>query len=421
MLMSVIRIIEQVVPLLKHPNPNFLATIEENLVKLLSSGSTSIMQACSACLASCVKNVTHNYALVKDLFERYYGMLIRMQNAHKQLAFRNIFKLYRPICAVGAICQHFDMTKEPLSSDSQLHRKVFDLLFFFVQNVHDDREEVNCRALSSIGWLCVRHAEFMRENALKSFYLTNLSSDARSDRLRVRILNNLFTYLQEEENRMYKEQAVWKNEDLKELGDVQSGMASAIVQLFIKDILSSLLSLSPHVRSQALKVVVKILKQGLIHPAQCIPFLIAMGTDQEQINRAMSENYLKEFESNHPQLFHMKVKDGFKLSYKLQKVVNSARTIRGVYKDSHGMCTARNHFLYNLVKSSRQSRRAFISNILKHFDDSNTADLSELVYFADNLAHFPYQVLDEPLFIMHNIDMTVSVVGSSLLQCFREV
>lgn len=44
-----------------------------------------------------------------------------------------------------------------------------------------------------------------------------------------------------------------------------------------------------------------------------------------------------------------------------------------------------------------------------------------LLYMADNLACFPYQIQEEPLFIMHHIDITLSVSGSNLLQSFKEV
>lgn len=47
--------------------------------------------------------------------------------------------------------------------------------------------------------------------------------------------------------------------------------------------------------------------------------------------------------------------------------------------------------------------------------------LEELVYVADNLAYFPYQTFDEPLYVVHNIDIIVSVSGSNLLQNFKEV
>lgn len=44
-----------------------------------------------------------------------------------------------------------------------------------------------------------------------------------------------------------------------------------------------------------------------------------------------------------------------------------------------------------------------------------------MLYLADNLAYFPYTVQDEPLFIVHHIDLMISVTGTNLLQTFREV
>lgn len=44
-----------------------------------------------------------------------------------------------------------------------------------------------------------------------------------------------------------------------------------------------------------------------------------------------------------------------------------------------------------------------------------------MLYLADNMAYFPYQVQDEPLFIIHHIDIIISVTGTNLLQSFREV
>ena len=47
--------------------------------------------------------------------------------------------------------------------------------------------------------------------------------------------------------------------------------------------------------------------------------------------------------------------------------------------------------------------------------------LPELLYIADNLAYFPYQVLDESLFIIYHIDLMVSTMGATLLSSFRQV
>jgi cohesin loading factor subunit SCC2 len=44
-----------------------------------------------------------------------------------------------------------------------------------------------------------------------------------------------------------------------------------------------------------------------------------------------------------------------------------------------------------------------------------------MLYLADNMAYFPFQVQDEPLFIVHHIDTVLSLSGTNLLQAFREV
>ena len=53
------------------------------------------------------------------------------------------------------------------------------------------------------------------------------------------------------------------------------------------------------------------------------------------------------------------------------------------------------------------------------FNIQNTT-LSMMLYLADNLAYIPYTVIDEPLFLIHHIDIMVSVVGAGILQVIKE-
>ena len=52
------------------------------------------------------------------------------------------------------------------------------------------------------------------------------------------------------------------------MGDVSSGMASTVIQLYIKEILDAFLHYDVSVRRAALKVIQLILQQGLVHPVQ---------------------------------------------------------------------------------------------------------------------------------------------------------
>ena len=61
------------------------------------------------------------------------------------------------------------------------------------------------------------------------------------------------------------------------------------------------------------------------------------------------------------------------------------------------------------------------SSVYDWLDSVHQVALSELLFVADNLAYFSYQQLDEPLFVINQIDMIVSLAGSLVLETFSEV
>jgi cohesin loading factor subunit SCC2 len=70
-------------------------------------------------------------------------------------------------------------------------------------------------------------------------------------------------------------------ENLKEMGDVSSGMASTVIQIYLKAILESFINPEVVARHAAIKVISLILSQGLVHPVQIVPYLICVATDDE--------------------------------------------------------------------------------------------------------------------------------------------
>lgn len=63
-------------------------------------------------------------------------------------------------------------------------------------------------------------------------------------------------------------------ENLKEMGDVSSGMASTIIQLYLKEVLKAYQHADATVRQPALKVIQLVLQQGLVHPVQVNSMII---------------------------------------------------------------------------------------------------------------------------------------------------
>ncbi|XP_018566704.1 nipped-B-like protein isoform X2 [Anoplophora glabripennis] len=427
---SVARMLELVVPLMEHPSDSFLAQLEEDAMKLVLQHDRPIVSSCMSCLGSIINKVTHNFQLIRDCFKKYYEYLIRYKTWLEMdckkclvdIKYRALFR--RALFIVGLLLRHFDFRNPEVIGDLAPDTKdqVYQTMTFFLQ-----REDIDIQAntLKAIGSICIRHYEFMLENELKLFYHKILTSEEAPLRMKVEVLVNIENYLVEEENRMIQQDLEWskrsKEENLKEMGDVSSGMASTVIQLYLKEIMQSYLHHNLQVRQPALRVIQLVLQQGLVHPVQIVPYLICMSTDCEKLVSHSADKQLLDIEKKYPGFIHTKSSLGIRLSYQLQKILQGDVIVRGSrVKEQGEYPSALNSYLYSILRSSRQQRRALILNILKQFDEQARTTLSYMLYLSDNMAYFPYQVQDEPLFIVHHIDIMISVSGTNLLQSFRE-
>uniref|UniRef100_A0A8C6XQG6 Nipped-B protein n=1 Tax=Naja naja TaxID=35670 RepID=A0A8C6XQG6_NAJNA len=425
---NVAKILELVVPLMEHPSETFLATMEEDLMKLIIKYGMTVVQHCVSCLGAVVNKVTQNFKFVWACFNRYYGALSKLKNQHQEdpnstILTANKPALLRSLFTVGALCRHFDFDQEDFKGNSKVNikDKVLELLMYFTK--HSD-EEVQTKAIIGLGFAFIQHPSLMFEQEVKTLYNNILSDKNCSVNLKIQVLKNLQTYLQEEDTRMQQADREWKKvakqEDLKEMGDISSGMSSSIMQLYLKQVLEAFFHAQSSVRHFALNVIALTLNQGLIHPVQCVPYLIAMGTDPEPSMRNKADQQLVEIDKKYAGFIHMKAVAGMKMSYQVQQAINTCRKdpVRGFRQDesSSALCS----HLYSMIRGNRQHRRAFLISLLNLFDDTAKTEVNMLLYIADNLACFPYQTQEEPLFIMHHIDITLSVSGSNLLQSFKE-
>ncbi|XP_056231603.1 nipped-B-like protein A isoform X5 [Seriola aureovittata] len=426
---NVAKILELVVPLMEHPSETFLATIEEDLMKLIIKYGMTVVQHCVSCLGAVVNKVTHNYKFVWACFNRFYGALNKLKIQHQEdpnsatLVANKPF-LLRSLFTVGALARHFDFDLEEFKGTNKvvIKEKVLELLLYFTK--HED-EEVKTKAIIGLGFLVIMHPSQMFVPEVKTLYNGILADASSSINLKIQILKNLQTYLQEEDTRMQEADREWKKlskqEDLKEMGDISSGMSSSIMQLYLKQVLEAFFHTQSSVRHFALNVIALTLNQGLIHPVQCVPYLIAMGTDPEPSMRNKADQQLVEIDKKYTGFIHMKAVAGMKMSYNLQQAIDLSHKsiIRGFRQDEthSALCS----HLFTMIRGNRQHRRAFLISLLNLFDDSAKTEVNMLLFIADNLACFPYQSQEEPLFIMHHIDITLSVSGSNLLQTFKEL
>ena len=82
-------------------------------------------------------------------------------------------------------------------------------------------------------------------------------------------------------------------------------MASTIMQVYLTKVLESFFHSQFQIRFSALNVINLVLQQGLVHPVQCVPYLISMCTDEEQSIRVKADQQLQEIEKQYPGFIHV--------------------------------------------------------------------------------------------------------------------
>lgn len=395
-----------------------------------------------------------------------------------QLDNPKILRIQRFLCGVGVMARYFDfdaIIKDPdfenkifpahlvrpdmslgpaeeiSSEESDLPRRirdnVFDVLFFFSSS---NIPSMRFKAFVALGHLCARYPEYLMCRDVKNMYHVLLGSDDPNyTEMRLQALQNLEEFLKSEELKLIKgDQNFGKGkeqENLKEMDQAGSGLGSTVIQIYWQAVLQGYFCGNNGIRCHSALVAHLTYTQGLVTPGTSIATLIAMTTDPLPIVRNRVEGMLKDIDAKYAGMIQSTATQGVRKAYQLQLQIRgttdeSERFIRGIracdvspyattsarVDPSTGLPRHSNDGqavlsgLYQRLRTNRQQRRSFLTSVLRLFseDSREKLRLEEWIFVADNIAMFPYQVMDEPLYVIHTIDSIVSLSGQSLLvQC----
>jgi cohesin loading factor subunit SCC2 len=222
--------------------------------------------------------------------------------------------------------------------------------------------------------------------------------------------------------------------------DTRGSINSAVIQVFWKHVLTTYLHKNSDVRIAVSQVVYQTMIQGLVTPGDPLPTMIAMTTDSVSIIRNKIEPLLKEIDQKYSGMVATKAIFGIRWSFEMHRRLNEdnkkSSIVRGFRASEH--CTdsvldenklpkssaeavAVLNALYVCLRTNRNQRRSFLKNVIGMFSDDSREKmkLEEMLFVADNLATFPYQVADEPLFIIHTADQIISLTGQNFLTSIK--
>jgi len=188
-------------------------------------------------------------------------------------------------------------------------------------------------------------------------------------------------------------------------------------------------SKNPIIRLATIELIELLLRQGLINPMETVPYLLALQGDvTNPTARFLALKCLKAEGEKRPNMLRQRVCAGVKQAYHFQQIVNSSEFVTAIVEDGSGggedknrkqaICIFAPIFKESIAKSSVQ-RRGLFKSLLSLFANAGTGTLSEkiplLSYVAQVLAHLPYEVYSDPLFIIYSLSCITEVQGAQLL------
>ncbi|CAD5212245.1 unnamed protein product [Bursaphelenchus okinawaensis] len=439
-IVNILQMLEKVIPLMEHPGDEFLKTLYMKLEELYGTqNNLAVINATVACCGAVYRTFPKFCPTLIQRFSKFYAYLkMKSLDMPKEVGRELLGTMKKVMYAVGVVARFFDLNeliqKHPVEGLEQgIREDVLSTLTLFAQV---DNERIRLFAVMALGQLTAEVPSFLLNPNVVKIYLAALKD--RRPLLLTQALNNLELFLITTEQKAIKSNEKFretKDGDLKAMEVGNSGLSSTAMQNYWPSVLQAYFNKPDNVRQEAAKVIFQTQNQGLLTPGSSIPTLIAMCTDKLPSIRGRIESLIKEIDSKYAGMVASNAIAGVRRAYFLQKIMrtDASEVVRGIraieqkpgqdaLPNSSNEVQACLTGLYSCLRGHRQQRRSFLSAFLKLFTDSkDKVTLEEWIFLADNLAHFSYVNLDEPLYVIFTVQKMVSFNGQSILNSFKKL
>ncbi|KIJ54752.1 hypothetical protein M422DRAFT_775001 [Sphaerobolus stellatus SS14] len=409
--------------IMKPSGPNWAATLQEIV----------------ACLCSVVRHLTHDFhllvALVRSCNTRLMEHLNRPDNQAMDAPTKK--KLNLQVFIASLLCEHCDFDKlraDGLASPNldlvtkgSVNEYIYSVLLRLYHKFADPM--IRARVLDCLGFLFRAYPTLMTQESSATIMDAIFSSPEEEARSRLLKIMQEFLITESikhsaQEKVSHKAKSGQGKVNLEELvgnteGFADSGVSSAIVQRYLPQILDAALTRNIQMQAAAVDILGFTVKQGLAHPLQCLPVIVALETSPNPSlsNRTGALHTI--LYNKHQSLMNTRHLECARASFDYQCNLTQGR-VRG-YRLSPNP-TALLHRWYTLVREKRASRQDFLKTMLRAFDldstklSSTQEEVDFIRYLAENVSAFDYKTQEEVLTVIRHLTSVLSVVGMALIE-----
>ncbi|CAH2072676.1 unnamed protein product [Thlaspi arvense] len=430
LLESIIFIIDSALPFIRKLPLSVTEDLEQDLKHMIVRHSfLTVVHACVRCLCSVSKLAGNGASVVEHLLQFFFKRLEAQPSGSdsNQIAGRSLFCL-------GLLIRHGNSL---ISTSSGRNFNVSECLNLFRRHLRMEDFSLKVRSLQALGFILIARPEYMLEEDIGKIIETTLADEANG-RMKMQALQNMYDYLLDAEKQLGSDKASDNTVNPVEQGGhtvpVAAGagdtnICGGIVQLYWDKILGRCLDFDDQIRQSALKIVEVVLRQGLVHPITCVPYLIALETDPLEANQKLAHHLLMNMHEKYPAFFESRLGDGLQMSFNFMQSISQV-TSESKQKGSTNMASGKiDHTsssltqarlgvsrIYKLIRGNRISRNKFMTSIVRKFDNPTWSGsvISFLMYCTETLALLPFTTPDEPLYLVYSINRVVQIRAGAI-------
>ncbi|KAG2115459.1 hypothetical protein DEU56DRAFT_932992 [Suillus clintonianus] len=411
--------------------------LQPMIVKPSHIGGVVSLQESVACMCGAVQHLTHDFnrlvALVKSCNARLQQAIARPAS-YQMTAVENrtLSILIFIVALLGEHCD-FDRLRDDhpdfLSDlNSVSPGPIVEHIYKSLLELYEKYNDVGLkgRILQCLGFLFRAQPTLMTLGRSASIMDDIFhSSDLES---RGRLLRIMHDFLVSESMKHHEEQKGGTKGkqggvvDMAELvgntdGFADSGVSSAVVQRYISSILDAALSQNSQIQNVAVDILSFTIKQGLAHPLQSFPVIVALETSPNAAISSRANALHAILWSKHASLLNARYIISARQSFDYQKKI-SVDAVKGYRTQPEP--TALLQRWYSLVREKRGSRQDFLRALLKSFDvnpslKSSQDDVDFARYMAENFASLDYRTQEEVITVVKHLTSVLSTAGMQVI------
>ncbi|KAJ3848406.1 hypothetical protein EV368DRAFT_49356 [Lentinula lateritia] len=398
------------------------------------------LQEVVACLCAVVQYLTHDFArvvaLLKSCNARLQQVITRSDSTPAQTDSKALGTL---IFIVSLLVENYNFDKlrsqQPSIAnelDTISPNSITEHVYSTLVQLHHRFTDASFRArvlLPCLGFL------FRAQPTLMTFdqsatIMDDIFASNDSDR-KARLMKIIQEFLVSESIKHSRKEKGSSNLARKQLAEVNmdelvgntegfadSGVSSAIVQRYLDPVLGAAFSQNPHIQASAIDILTFTVKQGLAHPLQSFPVIVALETSPSisLSNRASALHAI--LHNKHASLLNSRFTLSAWKSFKYQQRI-SPGGVHGYRMQPFPVAVLQRW--YSLVREKRVQRQDFLKALVKVFSDrpdykSSQDDVEFTRYMGENFAAFEYKTQEEVLTVIKFLTAVLSTTGLHILE-----